>query len=339
MLKKPKIIFIIIIFLLAGGFIYLRISSAPKTPAGEKTAVVMRKSLTQTVSASGKVKAKDEAVLKFQTGGQLAWVGVKEGDRVEKWQALASLDQTQLKKNLEKSLRDYSKTRLAFDQDRNDTFQNSLITNSISRILEKNQNDLEKSVMDVELNDLALKYSTIISPLSGIVTGINIPVAGVNVSPLTDNIVVSDPKTMVFAADIDESDLKNVKEGLESEITLDAYPDAPVKGIINRLSFTSKLTSGGGNAYPAEINLPDNSDLKYKIGMNGDVKIMVKKFPSVLTVPSATLFEENSQSFVYVLNAKMEKIKKTVTPGIETDEDTEIKKGLKEGEKILIPSN
>jgi len=52
--------------------------------------VVKKKDLLESVSASGKVEAEEEAVLTFQTSGRLAWVGVKEGDRVEQWQAIAS---------------------------------------------------------------------------------------------------------------------------------------------------------------------------------------------------------------------------------------------------------
>ncbi|MEK7514101.1 MAG: hypothetical protein AAB580_04395 [Patescibacteria group bacterium] len=38
--------------------------------------------LTQTVTASGKIKSQTQVDLKFQTSGLLAWIGVKEGDRV-----------------------------------------------------------------------------------------------------------------------------------------------------------------------------------------------------------------------------------------------------------------
>ena len=66
------------------------------------------------LSSSGTVMAENKADLTFQTGGRLSWVGVKKGDRVRKWQGIASLDQRTVQKNLEKELNDYLKTRWDF---------------------------------------------------------------------------------------------------------------------------------------------------------------------------------------------------------------------------------
>src|SRR4030066_1972411 len=74
-----------------------------------ETAKVQKEDLTDTVSASGTIGAENQVDLKFQTSGLLTWVGVKEGDSVKKWQALASLDKRELEKTLQKYLLDFSK--------------------------------------------------------------------------------------------------------------------------------------------------------------------------------------------------------------------------------------
>ena len=70
----------------------------------ETTVTPKRKNITDQITLSGSVDANSKAELRFQTSGQLAWVGVKVGDKVRKYQAIASLNKDQLKKQLQKIL-------------------------------------------------------------------------------------------------------------------------------------------------------------------------------------------------------------------------------------------
>jgi len=56
------------------------------------TEVIRKGNVNVVISASGEIKAEKDITLQFQTGGLLTWVGVKEGDKVKKGQAIASLD-------------------------------------------------------------------------------------------------------------------------------------------------------------------------------------------------------------------------------------------------------
>ncbi len=63
-------------------------SRSPKT---SDSYTVVQNSLTQSVSVSGSVEASKEADLSFQTGGQVAYVGVKVGSKVVQGAVLATL--------------------------------------------------------------------------------------------------------------------------------------------------------------------------------------------------------------------------------------------------------
>ena len=65
-----------------------------------------------------KRQAREQSKVAFQTGGKLTQIAVKEGDVVQKGQYLASLDQRQLQKSLQKELNDYMKARWTFDQNK-----------------------------------------------------------------------------------------------------------------------------------------------------------------------------------------------------------------------------
>lgn len=92
--------FVIVIVIIFG--IYFITQNNKKSNNTEKTATVVRQDLKEIISTSGKLAAESSASLKFQTGGKLAWVGVKKGDRVSKWQAIAILDQEIWKHGLRK---------------------------------------------------------------------------------------------------------------------------------------------------------------------------------------------------------------------------------------------
>jgi HlyD family secretion protein len=70
-------------------------SPTTKTAAPE-TATVKRGTLTQTVSASGTIKARPQVDLTFQSLGQIKRLDVQVGDRVQAGQVLARLDTTDL---------------------------------------------------------------------------------------------------------------------------------------------------------------------------------------------------------------------------------------------------
>lgn len=335
-IKKHKVLsaVLLVIFLVAVGWPTEKKVTA--NPAQNyETAKVQKEDLTDIVSASGTVKSENQIDLKFQTSGLLTWVGVKEGDKIQKWQAIASLDKRELEENLLKTLRDYSKERWDFDEVSQVTYKDQVITDTIKRVLEKNQFDLDKAVADVEIKDLAIKLSTLVSPIAGIITHIDTPVAGVNITPATATFSLADPYSMKFVANVDEADIGKIRVGQKVTLVLDAYPDQKIEGEVGKIAFASIATKGGGTAYPVEIYLPKNKDLQFKVGMNGDLEIIISGEKDVLTVSSEAVSEKNGKKFVQIIQGRQIK-QVTVETGLTTDTETQITQGLAEGETVII---
>ena len=297
-------------------------------------AKVELKTLSETVSSSGKTKANKQVDLKFQMAGQLAWIGVSEGDHVQKSQVIATLDSRELQKNLEKALRDYSKERNDFEEDRRDTYKDKPLTDTIKRILEKNQWDLEKAVLDVELKDIALKWSRLITPIPGVVTHIDTPVAGVYVT--TANVMtVADPISIIFAADIDETDIGKMAQGQIAQIRLDAFPDKTFSGKVTKIAFAAETSSGGATVYPVEVSFTETGNIR--VGLNGDVTITLRDIPSALSIPYEAIKESRKNESVYVIKKTGKTYEKvTVTTGVETETEVEITSGLIVGDEVVI---
>lgn len=336
-LKAHKIALIIgfVLFILSLVFVLPRVQATIKGPIDKyETAKVKKEDILQTVSASGEIEAENQVTLKFQTSGLLTWVGVKEGDSVKKWQALASLDKRELEKNLKKELFDYMNERWDFEQTRDDYPGGQPLTTAFRRILEKAQFDLDNTVLDVEIKDLAVKLATITTPIEGIVTQIDEPTPGVNITPATATFTIADSSKMKFVANVDESDIGQVRIGQKVKLTLDAYPDEEFEGEVGKIAFAAITTKGGGTAFPVDILLPENEKEKFKIGMNGDAEMIIAQEKEVFTVPIETIKEKNGKRYVEVIEGRSIK-EVEVETGIESENEIQIIKGLVEGQVVI----
>lgn len=298
--------------------------------------------MTVSLTASGSVVADRQADLTFQTGGRLAWVGVAKGDRVKKWQGIASLDQRTLQKTIEKELNDYLKVRWDFQTARE---SNSVSTDNLDvytlspatrRVLEKSQFDLNNVVLDVEIQTVAKEFATIVAPFDGLVTEVATSLLGANVTAATTIATVVDPSSLFFEAQVDELDIARLQVGQPVILTLDAYPDEPMTTVIESIGFSPVTLSGGGTGYQVRITLPKQDEaLRYKLGMNGDAEVVIEDLGEVLALPQEAITRREGKTIVQkLIGGRQKEIE--IETGEEKEEMVEIKSGVAEGEVMVI---
>lgn len=332
LIAKKKIIILVLILGLFGAIGISQASS--RTPTYE-TVSAKRMTLSRSVIASGEIRSEDEVDLKFPISGKIAYLAVKKNDRVKAGSYIASLDKRVLQKTLEKSLRDYSKTRNDFDEMHITTYKDQVITDTIRRILEKNQWDLDKSVMDVELADLTKQYADLVSPIDGVVTNVVTPAGTSEIAATTIIVTIANPDNISLIARVGESDIASVAVGQEAIYTLDAFEGKKFKGKVKEIDYAA-TTGTGGKSYLVKIGLEDTTGVK--LDMGGDVEIIADSRQNALVLPRGAVQEKNGQKYVEVLNGKDIK-QETVTTGMKgTGGLIEILSGLKEGEQVTIPT-
>lgn len=328
-LKKSWYVFIIVILLVF--FSYQKI--APTKTSKIRSYTVKRQTLKETLSLSGKIDADEKVTLRFQTSGRLVWVGVKEGDYVKKYQSLASLDKREVQKKLEKALRDYSKERNDFEEDKQVTYKNGALTDTIKRILEKNQYDLDKAVLDVEIQDLANEYSNLFTPIEGIVTKVGSSYAGVNITPTQAEFEIVNPKTVYFSGLADQTDVVKLKVDEKGEITLDAFPDKSIEGRIKSTSFTPK-EGETGTVYEIKLMFREsNDDYLFRLGMTGDAAFTIREKPKAIAIPAEFIKSDNGKKYVLKKDGG-KNIRQEIKVGDPFDNAIEITSGLQEGDVI-----
>lgn len=336
-IKSHKLISaIIFILILVIGFIFFQKS---KTQNGYETIEIKTSDIQQILEVSGKVDAHEKANLHFAAASRLSWVGVKEGDEVRKWQAIATVDTRTLQKQLQADLNSFAKEFNDHDQtlDDYDYYGQSGISNENRRILENAQYDLNNVVITAEIRDLAIKLSSLVSPIKGVVTHIDEPIAGVTVGP-TDLFQIVNPETLYFLAEVDESDVSLIKEGQTAQIILDAYIDETIQAKITSIDFASSVSDVGNTIYKIKLTLPNNENIMYRLGLNGDVNIILDQKDSVITIPLEALKYDDDQAFVETYNQNNLE-RRDIEVGIEGLEDIEVTNGLTEGDVVITDKN
>lgn len=342
-LKQKKVIIILFSLVLVSILIAGRSLRSNKEKINinlkkAKKVLVSKGDLKKELILTGKIDSQNYSILRFQTPGKLSWLGVKEGDLINKWQAIASLDKKELQKRFEKELNNYLSNRWDFEDTQDQykqTKEKYLITPEIQRILDKKQFSLNNAVIDLELIDIALKNATLISPIKGIITSIDMPSDGVNINPTNFSITVIDFNSIYFKTEADEEDVSKLFIGQKAEITLDSFPDKRFPSEIFQISFVP-IEGQTSTSYKIKLSFKeDNSKLNFKIGMNGDAKIILETKENVLIVPSESIIEEGNQKFIYLLQKNNEIKKQEIKTGLQTDDFSEIIDGLKENDTVV----
>lgn len=299
-----------------------------------------RQNLTKTLEVSGIIDATERVNMRFAAGGKVVYLGAQEGDTVKKWQTIATIDGRDLQNRLEKDLNLYLKERYDWDQQLDDIKDRTIDTEE-RRSVDKNQLDLNNVVLDVEYRDISITNTVLSAPFAGILVSSPTSVTGIQLLA-TDAFEIVNPETLVFKALVDEADIAQITIGQSATLSLDAYDDLTLNSQVSQIGYKS-TPSASGTAFIVEFPLFDpNSAIadvlsKYRLGMNGDVQIILDQRENVLTVPLIAIREENGKSYVDVKTGENTAEAREVEVGLETDDDVEILSGLHENDQIVLP--
>ena len=147
-------------------------------------------------------------------------------------------------------------------------------------------------------------------------------------------IVLSDH--LIVRAQVDETDIGKIEEGMKARITLDAYPDAKIKATVEHIYHESQ-TVNNVTIYLVDLT-PQEVPAFFRSGMNASVDFMVQDKEKILTIPVEAV-NKNGDTYVLVKQAEgKEPLKARVTLGITDDKNYEVISGVTEEDKIIVKS-
>lgn len=333
-MKKNIFIFaLILIVVLTGLFYFLNKKSNDDK---EITSVKVKKStLRIAFSIDGKtvVERRDP---KFVISGKVVHIAVKEGQEVKKGQYLMALDTQEVRKNLEKALKDYLIARNDHDQLNLVTYPNGALNDTIKRILEKNQYSLDKAVIDVELKDIALRESYLYSPIDGIVSSINIKEGEiVNAQGTIPIITITQPSSIFFEAYGEDSEILKISKEQKILIKLDALPGQTFTGKLDFISNLATVDSNGFSTYKIRAVIDNKKNIDLLDGMSGEITFITKEKPNVINIPNAAVYRRDGKSYVQKLvNNKTKEVE--VVTGFTDGKSVEIISGLSLEDTVVL---
>jgi RND family efflux transporter MFP subunit len=144
---------------------------------------------------------------------------------------------------------------------------------------------------------------------------------------------------MQVQAFVHESDVKKVRRGMPTEITVDALPGLTLRGTVEQVGDfydgTRHWLSGGVKEYETIVTINDAPQSGLKPGMTSKVQIHVGELSDCLVVPVPAVVEHDGHYFCYVLDGQYAE-RRRVTIGASTENLVEITEGLAEGEKVAL---
>jgi HlyD family secretion protein len=313
----------LILLLIVGSII----SGKREQPIPVTTEKAARRTIVETVWATGKVQPETEVKISPEVAGEIIELPVEDGKEIKKGDLLvkirpdsykALLDQQQAAISTAKAVSGEQKaTMQKADMDyrqAQDLFHKKLISqaemqaaqsafDSAASMYESGLHSIEGAEASSSQARDQLSKTTIYSPLNGVVTVLNSKlgerVVATNQFAGTEVMRVADLTHMQAVVDVNENDVVHVKLGDSAQVAIDAYGDRKFKGIVEQIANTGKTTGTGTQEevtnFEVKINLTQ-PDIRLRPGLSCTAQIETSMVKDVVSVPvqSVTIRTGNS---------------------------------------------
>src|ERR1700737_1873647 len=313
--RKRKII-VGSIALLVLGIVVAIIWSKREKPTPVTTDKAVRKTIVQTVSATGKVQPETEVKISPEVAGEIIDLPVEDGKAVKKGDLLVRIKPDSYKALLEKQEAAISSARatnlqlkaamLKTEQDikrAEDMYTKKTISiqeyNAAQAAYDVAKNTFESSLHDIERAQAGssqardqLSKTTVYSPIDGTVPILNSKlgerIVATGQCAGTEVMRVADLSHMQAVVDVNENDVVNVKVGDKASIKIDAYSDRRFKGTVQQIANTGKTTGAGTQEEVTNFEVKirvDEHDVTLKPGLSCTADIETNMVKDAVAVP------------------------------------------------------
>ncbi len=150
----------------------------------------------------------------------------------------------------------------------------------------------------------------------------------------TSDVVLVLSDRLVVSAQFDETDIGLVKVGQKAFITLDAYPDIKLDGVVDHIAYESELISNV-TIYDVDILLRKIPEI-LRSGMSVSVEVIEKTSSDVITIPSSAIYYDGKRQFVLVREVSGKVAERDITVGLNNEKSAEIISGLTTEDMVII---
>lgn len=298
--------------------------------------------LKNELSFYGKITADNNKLIEIYpiVGGNVMKVNVELGDYVTKGQVLASIRSTEIasfEKDLEDAKNDLivAKNNLKVAQELFDGKLNSErdVIEAKSH-LDKAQSQLLRVQETYKIYNIKKgAIYEVRSPLNGFILQKNINQDMLLRNDRSDNIFdIAEIKEVWAIANVNESDIGQVKLGIDAAVTTLTYPNKIFKGKVDKIF---NIIDPATKAMQVRISLKNDGFL-LKPEMRANIKLSYTENESLMiNIPSEAVIFDKSKNFVMIFKDRNNIETRQVEVYRQVGNTTFISSGLKEGEKVM----
>ena len=313
--RKRKIIIGVVGFFVLWLIVSILLSKREK-PIPVTTEKAVRKTILQTVSATGKVQPETEVKISPEVAGEIIELPVADGMGIKKGDLLVKIKPDSYKALLEQQEAAISAAKatnlqqkasmLKTEQDlkrADDMYAKKTISiqeyNAAQAAADVAKNTYESSLHEIERAQAGssqardqLSKTTVYSPINGTVTILNSKlgerIVATGQFAGTEVMRVADLSRMQAVIDVNENDVPNVKIGDKANVKIDAYGDRKFKGTVAQIGNTAKTTGTGTQEevtnFEVKINL-EREDVLLRPGLSCTADIETNMVKDAVAVP------------------------------------------------------
>ena len=351
---------IVLLFIIVSSLLGKREKPIPVT-----TEKAVKKTIVQTVSATGKIQPELEVKISPEVAGEIIELPVEDGMAIKKGQLLIKIRPDSYKALLEgqeaaisgaRSINLQQKATLEkTEQDlrrAQDLFSKKMISES-EYTTAQTARDVAKSTYESSMHEIEraeagssqardqLSKTTIYSPIDGTVTILNSKlgerVVATNQFAGTEVMRVADLSRMEARVDVNENDVVNVKVGQKATISVDAYSDRKFKGTVQQIANTGKTTGAGTQEevtnFEVKIRIEDR-DVALRPSLSCTADIETNTVENAVAVPMQSVTIRTGDS--NLSPEEIEKRKQKVAARDQSDNNAEVSSDRQEKQALKV---
>lgn len=174
---------------------------------------------------------------------------------------------------------------------------------------------------------------------AGVATAVSV---GAPVTAGTAILTVVDVADLGLVAEVDETDILLVTNGITADAELDAAPGVAYPATVRSVDVLPTANSRGAVAYRVHLGLGTTTGRDGtpaptpRPGMSAVVRLRVRHAADVIAVPAAAVFSVEGHDAVWVRRGDGTAERRTVRIGVSGMDMLQVVSGLQEGEQIVI---
>ncbi|HJT50683.1 MAG TPA: efflux RND transporter periplasmic adaptor subunit [Nitrosospira sp.] len=357
---------ILVVLILAVSTYAIWLATRPE-PIEVELATISRGEVEATVvnTRAGTITACRRAKLAPAAGGQIVKLLVKEGDRVEEGQVLLELWNTDLA-----AQRNLARRQLVMAEERHR--EACIVAANAGREAERARQlaergfvspqnrenadaeararqascdaaaaDVKRARAQVKVTQAGLERTVLTAPFPGIVALVTGELGeyatpsppGIPTPPAVDLI---DDSCLYVTAPMDEVDAPKLKTGQFARITIDALPGETFPGKVRRIAPYVTELEKQARTVDVEVDFEETPKRPLLVGYSADVEVVIERHDDVIRVPTQAIRQNGK---VWIVDEENRLVERKLETGLSNWAFTEVRSGLKEGDRVLLSSD